>query len=439
MKRNDILRKLGVDVLSEMQNRSYDLIRQGKKDIVILSPTGTGKTIAYLLPLLEMLDAESEQIQAVVIVPSRELAIQSCDVMKRSGCGLRGFACYGGRSAMEEHQAMRKVLPHIIFATPGRLNDHLDKYNINGRQVKYLVIDEFDKCLEMGFADEMTAVIEKLPAINQRILLSATNSEKIPDFVNMQITAYLDFLTKESAVSERVSTFKVYSSEKDKLATLASLLRTFGSNSSIVFLNYRESVERVNDYLRECGFVTSAYHGGFEQKDREMALYKFSNGSANVLVSTDLASRGLDIPFVENIIHYHLPETEDAYIHRVGRTARWNASGNAFFILGPTEKMPEYITDDVDEYAMPESLPPVSLPTKATLYIGRGKQSKISKGDIVGFLCKKAGLKASDIGRIDVMDRYSYAAISRTKLDMVIRMANGEKIKGIKTVIEQIL
>lgn len=439
MRKNDILRKLGVYDLSEMQQKSYDLIAHGNDDVVVLSPTGTGKTIAYLLPLLGKLDAASNEIQAVVIVPSRELALQSYEVMKKAGSGLRCCACYGGRPAMDEHQTMRKVMPHIVFATPGRLNDHLDKGNIIGSQVKYLVIDEFDKCLEMGFADEMTAVIDKLPAISRRILLSATNSETIPRFVNMNRMARLDFLSKENVVSDRVSIFKVLSPEKDKLNTLRSLLRTFGSNSSIVFVNHRESVERINDYLRQCGFVTSAYHGGLEQKDREMALYKFSNGSANILVSTDLASRGLDIPFVENIIHYHLPETEDAYIHRVGRTARWEAKGNAFFILGPTETIPEYITDDVDEYVQPDFLPPVALPTKTTIYIGRGRQSKISKGDILGFLCKKGGLKAAEIGKIDVMDRYSYAAISRTKLDTVIRMTNGEKIKGIKTVIEPIL
>ena len=205
-----------------------------------------------------------------------------------------------------------------------------------------------------------------------------------------------------------------------------------------MFVNYRESVERVNAHLRSLGFVTSAYHGGMEQRERETAVYKFSNGSSNVLVSTDLASRGLDIPFVENIIHYHLPETEDNYIHRIGRTARWDASGRAFFLLNPSEKLPDYVRKDVDGFELPSELPPVPQPVNATVYIGKGKQSKISKGDIVGFLCKKAGLKAGDIGRIDIKERYSYVAVERSKLRQVLRMADGEKIKGVKTVVEEV-
>ena len=168
-------------------------------------------------------------------------------------------------------------------------------------------------------------------------------------------------------------------------------------------------------------------------------LYKFSNGSANVLVSTDLASRGLDIPDIQNIIHYHLPESEDGYIHRVGRTARWDAAGRTFFILNSEDRIPEYVEGDVESYDIPLTPDLSPLPPKnATLYIGKGKKDKISKGDIVGFLCKKGGLEPGDIGRIDVKDRYAYAAVKREKLQQVLRQTQGEKIKGIKTIIEQV-
>ena len=187
------------------------------------------------------------------------------------------------------------------------------------------------------------------------------------------------------------------------------------------------------------GFVTSAFHGGLEQRQREDALYKFSNGSATVLVSTDLASRGLDIPQIENIIHYHLPSSEDALIHRVGRTARWDQMGKTFFLVGPEEHVPEFVEGEIKEYSLPalhrEGVG-VSLPRMSTLYIGKGKKDKISKGDIVGFLCKKGGLVPSEIGRIDVNDRYAYAAVSREKAQQVIRLTQGEKIKGIRTVVE---
>ena len=341
---------------------------------------------------------------------------------------------------MDEHKVLKEVRPQLVFGTPGRLNDHLDKENISRYGIQYLVIDEFDKCLQMGFHNEMQRLIKALPGLKRRILLSATNAEQIPQFVNMSKKGTLiDFLDDDEQTSERVTLYEVHSPQKDKLDTLRQLLLSFGDESSIVFLNYRDSVERVNSYLLEQGFVTSCFHGGLEQKQREDALYKFSNGSANVLVSTDLASRGLDIPNIQNIVHYHLPESEDGYIHRVGRTARWDATGRTFFILSSGEHIPDYVNGDIVPYVdMPCQQTEPPLPRMATLYIGKGKKDKISKGDIVGFLCKTGGLQSDDIGRIDVKDRYSYVAVRREKLQQVIRLAQGEKIKGIKTIIEQV-
>ena len=434
------LSKLGITALNEMQQHTAEAILGSDGDVVLLSPTGTGKTLAYLLPLLQLLDNGSEQVQALVITPGRELALQSDQVLKSMACGIRSTACYGGRTAMDEHKVLKEVRPQIVFGTPGRLNDHLDKENISRYGIQYLVIDEFDKCLQMGFHNEMQRLIKALPGLKRRILLSATNAEQIPQFVNMSKKGTLiDFLDDDEQTSERVTLYEVHSPQKDKLDTLRQLLLSFGDESSIVFLNYRDSVERVNSYLLEQGFVTSCFHGGLEQKQREDALYKFSNGSANVLVSTDLASRGLDIPNIQNIVHYHLPESEDGYIHRVGRTARWDATGRTFFILSSGEHIPDYVNGDIVPYVdMPCQQTEPPLPRMATLYIGKGKKDKISKGDIVGFLCKTGGLQSDDIGRIDVKDRYSYVAVRREKLQQVIRLAQGEKIKGIKTIIEQV-
>ena len=434
------LSKLGITALNEMQQHTAEAILGSDGDVVLLSPTGTGKTLAYLLPLLQLLDNGSEQVQALVITPGRELALQSDQVLKSMACGIRSTACYGGRTAMDEHKVLKEVRPQIVFGTPGRLNDHLDKENISRYGIQYLVIDEFDKCLQMGFHNEMQRLIKALPGLKRRILLSATNAEQIPQFVNMSKKGTLiDFLDDDEQTSERVTLYEVHSPQKDKLDTLRQLLLSFGDESSIVFLNYRDSVERVNSYLHEQGFVTSCFHGGLEQKQREDALYKFSNGSANVLVSTDLASRGLDIPNIQNIVHYHLPESEDGYIHRVGRTARWDATGRTFFILSSSEHIPDYVNGDIVPYVdMPCQQTEPPLPRMATLYIGKGKKDKISKGDIVGFLCKAGGLHADEIGRIDVKDRYSYVAVRREKLKQVLTQAQGEKIKGIKTIIEQV-
>ena len=432
-----ILTKLGI-TLNAMQEETADAVLHTGKDVVVISPTGSGKTYAYLLPLIQRLKASSDELQAVVLVPGRELALQSASVLKDMGSGLRAMALYGGRPAMEEHRALREVKPQIVFATPGRLNDHLDKANIDAGTVKWLVIDEFDKCLELGFQEEMMHILSRLPGIERRILLSATESESIPDFVSMGRTVRLDYRTDNSGVSDRIRFYTVASPEKDKLETLSRLLLSLGDKSSIVFLNYRDSVERTALFLKEKGFTVSWFHGGLEQHEREATLYRFSNGSAPILVSTDLASRGLDIPDVDNIIHYHLPETEENYVHRVGRTARWDKEGKTFFVLGPGEHLPEYAGKCQDEYQIPERLPSPSQPRMGTIYIGKGKKDKISKMDIVGFLCKKGGLNASEIGKIDVKDRFSYVAVSHRKIKELLRLTKGEKIKGIHTVVEEV-
>ena len=257
------LSKLGITALNEMQQHTAEAILGSDGDVVLLSPTGTGKTLAYLLPLLQLLDNGSEQVQALVITPGRELALQSDQVLKSMACGIRSTACYGGRTAMDEHKVLKEVRPQLVFGTPGRLNDHLDKENISCYGIQYLVIDEFDKCLQMGFHNEMQRLIKALPGLKRRILLSATNAEQIPQFVNMSKKGTLiDFLDDDEQTSERVTLYEVHSPQKDKLDTLRQLLLSFGDESSIVFLNYRDSVERVNSYLLEQGFVTSCFHGG---------------------------------------------------------------------------------------------------------------------------------------------------------------------------------
>lgn len=437
MRNEDILQKLGIAELNNMQQEAFQAVLRSRNDVLILSPTGTGKTVAYLLPLVQLLNSDSNEVQALIVVPGRELAQQTDRVLKSMGSGLRSQACYGGRTAMDEHRQIRQNHPQLIFGTPGRLNDHLDKENISPLHIKYIVIDEFDKCLEMGFHDEMMRLLAKLPCLERRILLSATEAEQIPHFLAMGRTQRIDFLEPDEPVSDRVEIYRVDCPEKDKLDALRRLLLQLGDQQSIVFLNYRDSVERVNQYLSQHGFTTSAFHGGLEQRQREDALYRFSNGSASVLICTDLASRGLDIPQLDNVIHYHLPLNNEALIHRVGRTARWDQSGRTFFLVGPEEhlnlsipNMSEFTYDDV-EHAVPQ-------PRMTTIYIGKGKKDKISKGDIVGFLCKVGGLTQQEIGQIDVKDRYTYVAVSRNCQKKLLIQSKGQKIKGLKTIIEPV-
>lgn len=443
-KTNEILQRLGISQLNDMQEEALAAIVRSNDDVVILSPTGTGKTLAYLLPLVQLINEEKPSLQAIVVTPGRELALQSSEVLKSMGCGLRSMAVYGGRPAMDEHRELRKVCPQIIFGTPGRLNDHLVKGNIVADDVRFLIIDEFDKCLEMGFQNEMAILLGNLPYVKRRVLLSATESEVMPRFVNMGHTQRLDYRQEEEQVSSRVHIYSIESPQNDKLEPLRQLLLERGEESTVVFLNYRESVERVADYLRKAGFTLSAFHGGLEQKQREDALYRFANGSANIMVCTDLASRGLDIPDIDNIVHYHLPETEQNYVHRVGRTARWDKQGRSFFLLKAGEHIPDYVEETPTAYNLkadvdgstPERVP--ARPKMVTIYIGKGKRDKLSRGDIVGFLCKKGGLQGSEIGKISVEERFTYVAIAREKLRQVLKNTAGEKIKGVKTIIEEV-
>lgn len=425
------LQKLGIAELNAMQQESVSRFSEGK-DMVLLSPTGTGKTLAYLLPVLQSLNPEDDRVQAVVMVPSRELALQIDGVVKQMKSVIRSVSCYGGRPAMEEHRTLMGVKPHIVIATPGRLVDHLEKRNIESDAIRTLVIDEFDKCLEFGFLDEMQHAIELMPMLSRRYLLSATESSKIPEFVGFTSLIFLNYQGENEEVASRISVHLVKSPVKDKLETLICLLKVFGQQSTIVFLNYREAVERTYKFLKDNGVGCEMFHGAMDQEHREKSLYKFSNGTSNVLVSTDLSARGLDIPEIDNIVHYHLPLNEDAYVHRNGRTARWEAEGNSYIILHEEESLPEYI-DDAPEFFIPKKLPEIQPSKWATIYIGKGKKDKLSKMDVLGFVCKIGGLTRDDVGRIDVKDHQCFVAVKRKMLRSALEKMKGQKIKGIKT------
>ena len=430
-----ILANLKIEQLNAMQQVAIDTYREGC-DLILLSPTGSGKTLAYLLPLVSSLKSEVEGVQAVILVPSRELALQIEQAFKSMNTGFTIMSCYGGRPAMDEHRTMKGIRPSVIVGTPGRMNDHLEKLNFDATVVNLLVIDEFDKCLEFGFQEEMAAVIGKLPNLRRRFLLSATDTEEIPRFTGLNRTIKLNFLNPDGGVSERLRLYKVISPVKDKLETLYRLLCCLGNQSTLVFCNHRESVERVGNYLHSMKVYCETFHGGMEQDDRERALYKFRNGSCHIFISTDLAARGLDIPDIKNVIHYHLPVAEDGFVHRNGRTARWEANGSAYVILYAEEQLPSYIKEDPEEYILPAITPKPVQPDFVTLYIGKGKKDKINKIDIVGFLSKKGNLGKEDIGRVDVKDHYAFAAVLRSKYKQVLKLVQNEKIKGVKALIE---
>lgn len=431
------LRNLKIEALNPMQEASLDAASD-EKDVILLSPTGSGKTLAFLLPLLLTLQPDTNTVQVLILVPSRELALQIESVFRAMNTPWKTCCCYGGHPIAEEKKSIAGNHPAIIIGTPGRLTDHLSKENFDPSTIHTLIIDEFDKSLEYGFHDEMAEIIAQLPGLKKRMLLSATDAEEIPQFTGMNATVKLNFLPDSAEEQEsRLRLMKVVSPAKDKLDSLYKLLCTLGSSSSIVFCNHRDAVDRVSALLAEKGMYTERFHGGMEQPDRERALYKFRNGSCHVLVSTDLAARGLDIPEVEHIIHYHLPVNEEAFTHRNGRTARWDASGTSYLILHAEERVAEYIPADIETFELPEQAPRPPKPLWVTLYIGKGKKDKLSRMDIAGFLYKKGNLTREDVGPIDVKEHYAFVAIRRGKVKQLLTLIHGEKIKGMKTVIEE--
>lgn len=406
-------------------------------DIVLLSPTGSGKTLAFLLPLLTRLSKTDDSIQALILTPSRELALQIEGVFRSLNTPWRSCCCYGGHPIAQEKRSIQGSKPAVIIGTPGRIADHLYKGNFSPYTIQTLIIDEFDKSLEFGFHDEMAEIIEQLPSIQKRMLVSATEAEEIPEFTALDDTLTLNFLGKSDDIVSRLTLKSVISPSRDKIDTLHTLLCSLGSSSSIVFCNHREAVERVKDLLSHRGLYAERFHGGMEQPDRERALYKFRNASCQILVSTDLAARGLDIPEVEYIIHYHMPPQEDAFTHRNGRTARWQAKGSSFIMLSEGESLPRYIDHELEQHELPSSPSSPPKPLWVTLYLNKGKKDKLSRMDIAGFLYKKGGLVREEVGTIDVREYYSFVAVKRSKVKSLMTLVKGEKIKGIKVLIEE--
>lgn len=424
-----ILSKLKIKELNKMQQASI-AAAELHSNILLLSATGSGKTLAFLLPLVQKLNVAYTKTQAIIIVPSRELALQIETVFKSMGTPFKVTCCYGGHlRETEENNLMQP--PALLIGTPGRLADHIRRGNITTNSIETIILDEFDKSLELGFQDEMSFIIGSLPSIKKRILTSATEAVPIPAFVGMDEFERLNFLT--DAVAYTGLTVKtVLSDGKDKLQTLFQLLCLLGNQSTIVFCNHRESVERTGTYLMDKGIYNVFYHGALEQQQRDAALIKFRNGTSNVLVTTDLAARGLDIANIRNIIHYHLPDKEETFTHRNGRTARMDASGTAILILSPEEKLPAYIESGVEKIELPNKSILPEKPKWTTLFIAAGKKDKLNKIDIVGFLCNKGQLKKDDIGLIDVKDFFSFVAVKKIKAGEVLRLVKDEKIKNKK-------
>ncbi len=430
MKEKDIIStiatKLGIRELNPMQQRMCGIDPTGT--YILLAPTGSGKTLAFTIPLLRHSSAPTAKVQALIMAPSRELVLQIAEVVRRIADGLKTSAFYGGHPMQEEINSL-SVTPDIIVATPGRLLDHIKRGTVDLSGVRTLVLDEYDKALELGFADEMKRVCKRLNSTRLVILTSATPLAELPSY--LPPTKKVEVIDCSDSASPRsnMEIVKVPSAVRDKVNTLSDLLHSLPDGRVIVFVNHRESAERLYNLLQKEGFPVGLYHGGLDQNERENAIEMLNNGSTPILISTDLGARGLDIDTLSAVVHYHLPPSMEAWTHRNGRTARQDATGQVYVITSEDETIPEFVEWDREYVPQGKSNSPITSKT-ATLYFNVGKKEKISRGDIVGFLIAKGGLEASEIGKIALRDHAALVAVPKPKAATLVKTLAQEKIKN---------
>lgn len=412
-----------ISVLNEMQQL---MAGTEARKLILLSPTGSGKTAAFAIRLLRFLQPSTGHVQAVVMAPARELVLQIADVIRPVAAGLKTVAFYGGHSMTDEVNSM-SVVPDIIVSTPGRLLDHIKRGTVDVDGVDALVLDEYDKSLELGFIDEMKRIAKRMKKLKMILLTSATPLAEMPDFIAMKGAEIVDFSSRGER--SRLQIAKVDSPERDKLATLADLLRSLPNGRALVFVNHRESAERVYGFLRREHFPVGLYHGGLEQRERQLAVDLLNNGTTPILVSTDLGARGLDIDDVNYVIHYHMPLSAESWTHRNGRTARMGASGTAYVIIAEEENIPEYV-DWQRDYNPKTAASDGFRSDVATLYFNAGKKEKISRGDIVGYLIQKGGLTKEQVGKIVVNDHSAIVAVPREMAQQLVDVLAPYKLKN---------
>ena len=288
-----VLKNLGITQLNEMQEMAEDAILHDN-NILLLSPTGSGKTLAFLLPILELLQPEILSVQCLILVPSRELGLQIEQVWKKMGTDYKVNVCYGGHSIDTEIKNLSNP-PAVLIGTPGRIADHIDRGTFRLDKIQTMVLDEFDKSLQLGFHEQMSFIIGKLTKLNKRVLVSATSDIEIPKYTRVVNPTILDFIP-ENEEETNLAMKLVVSKEKDKIGSLFSLICSLKSQSAIVFCNHRDAAERISDTLNEKGIYATYYHGGMDQDERERALIQFRNGSVSYLITTDLSSSWIRHP-----------------------------------------------------------------------------------------------------------------------------------------------
>ncbi len=427
----DLLQPLGIETLTPIQQESLSQYNS-YQEIILYAPTGTGKTLAFLLPLIQLLRTSKEKtgVRALILSPTRELATQIEKVFKSLKTEFSITACYGGHALQSETNNL-SANPDVVVGTPGRLVDHIERQNLSVRNTQFLIVDEFDKCLELGFHDTIANIYGDMGKLEKLLFGSATKLNQFPVFIKLSNPIVIDKTDQD--VQPKIHLFGIDVLD-DKLTTLQYLITQFLNERGIVFCNYREDVDQIASFLREKNMAHAAYHGGLEQDERERALIKFRNNTAPILVCTDIGSRGLDIPEVKHIVHYMLPDKEDAFVHRNGRTARMMENGSVY-LFNNDVKHAKFDVPQLAAFDINQTLK-YSHPNWVTLYFSGGKKNKINKIDLFGFICKQGALTKEEVGVIAVLDYTSYVSVKTKNSQALLAKLREAKVKGQKLKIE---
>ena len=429
---------LGFTALTPIQAAALPPLLLGR-DLICQAPTGSGKTIAFALPLLSRMVLAERRVQALILCPTRELATQVMGEVRSVGKrlpGLRVVSLVGGQPGGAQAAALEEGA-HVVVGTPGRTLDHLQRERLDLSAVTVLVLDEADRMLEMGFADEVQAILSHVPRARQTALFSATFPETLAELVgswlrepvHVTVTSEGKDLDAAAAVVE----------EEDKDAALAGLLGALQPASVLVFRNLKRTVAETAALLKTAGFDADALHGDLEQRERDAVMARFRNGSLRVLVATDVAARGLDIAGLDLVVNVDLPVHAEDYVHRVGRTGRAGRPGVAWtFITDKQIGRLETLAAGAVMRPLLDSAGPALVSSWTTFWIGAGRGDKLRPGDLLGALTGTIGVQGSDVGKIEIHDRWAFFAVAKSAARKVSEGLAREKVKGLRLRFEQL-
>lgn len=462
----EAIEKLGYDKPSIVQKEVIPLISKGK-DVIVRSETGSGKTAAFGIPICGGVQIEERSPQALILTPTRELSIQVKEDISNIGRfnKIRCSAIYGKQPISVQIRELKQRV-HIVVGTPGRVLDHIKRETIDLSKIKYFVIDEADKMLNMGFIDQVQEIIEKLPTKRTSLLFSATMSPEIEELGEKYMkNPKIVEIVNESLTVDKTEQYFIKVPQAEKFKLLVNTLYIEKPDSLIIFCNTKDEVDNLTNQIKELNYPCSCIHGGMEQKDRTDTMKKFKRGEFPILIATDVAARGIHIDDISHVINYDIPLEKESYVHRIGRTGRAGKNGKAItfvttYQLRFLENIEDYINFKIDEKpiwnddiaikekeSMEEKLFKLSKDKEdinnvlsqdiTKIYINSGKKKKLRPGDIVGAITNIKGVESKDIGIIDILDYISYVEILNGKGDYVLNMLKITPIKGKITKVER--